>query len=173
MRRQFRPDAPPRQVSVGTGKDAATYELSEEHAALHGLGADEAPAGAVLRLLAEGIAVVPARGAAARGRKAARSAGAGASVGPVYRLAKGSSLAVPTGRVFLRLAEGRSAEEARAAIETAGFSIEEIPVYAPNAAWLVPKTADVAAALAALPALRALDGVEHVEPELLARKARR
>ncbi len=65
--------------------------------------------------------------------------------GPVYSAGAGGPLAVPTGRVFVRLAEQARAEDRRAQFEAAGFDIERSPSYAPirrgscreTAAWRI------------------------------------
>jgi hypothetical protein len=90
---------------------------------------------------------------------------------PVYALS-GGSLAVPTGRVFVRFADGGSPRAAERQIADAGFRIEQVPAYAPNAAWVAP-AGDIAAALRGVDALRAVPGVEHAEPEMLMDRHRR
>ena len=88
---------------------------------------------------------------------------------PVYASGGDGPLAVPTGRVFVRLAPGLSPSTRRAGFKAAGFSIEQLLAYAPNAAWVRPISGGVAHSLSApaLRALRAVPGVEHVEPQLL------
>lgn len=87
--------------------------------------------------------------------------------GPVYEAGAGGPLAVPTGRVFVRLAEGHGVEEARTAFAGAGFRIERIVSHAPHAAWLRPDAGGAIAALPALDTLRQLPDVVHVEPQML------
>jgi len=101
------------------------------------------------------------------------AAGTGAEVGPVYSAGSNGPLAVPTGRVFVRLAEGNRAEEHRAQFTAAGFDIEQLLSYAPNAAWLRPREGGVAAALGGLEKLHSLAAVTHVEPQLLMERALR
>lgn len=88
---------------------------------------------------------------------------------PVYSSGDDGPLAVPTGRVFVRLARGLSPSTRRAKFEAAGFAIEQSLSYAPNAAWIRPIRGGIAHALSApaLRALRAIPGVEHIEPQLL------
>ncbi len=91
--------------------------------------------------------------------------------GPVYSAGTGGPLAVPTGRVFVRLAEQARAEDKRAQFEAAGFDIERTPSYAPHTAWLVPRNGGVAHALPALADLERIPGVVHVEPQMLMGRA--
>jgi len=82
----------------------------------------------------------------------------------------GGTLAVPTGRVLVRLQAGTPAEEKRADLESAGYRIERIAGYAPHAAWVRSADGTIASALNGLARLSALAGVEHVEPEMLMQK---
>ena len=86
---------------------------------------------------------------------------------PVYRTAPGASPAVATGRLFVRLAEGHAATDARDRFAALGLAIADVPKHAPHCAWLAPASGRAADALAELDALRALPDVEHVEPQLL------
>jgi hypothetical protein len=94
------------------------------------------------------------------------------AVGPVYRRS-GGSLAVPTGRVFVRFGEGEPVRARTSDLEAAGFEVEEVPGYAPHAAWVRPASGRVADALAGLDRLRRVQGVEHVEPQLVGEVARK
>ena len=85
---------------------------------------------------------------------------------PVYALANGAP-SVPTGRVFVRLAEGERAEARRADFERAGYALREVVSYAPHAAWLEAKDGGTAAALARVDGLLAMDGLHVVEPQML------
>ena len=91
-------------------------------------------------------------------------------VGPVYSAGPGGPLAVPTGRVLVRLAKGQKPEERTQEFASAGFEIEKTLPYAPSAAWLKPR-GGVAQALSHLDALEKMPGVEHVEPQLLMERA--
>lgn len=92
---------------------------------------------------------------------------------PVYASGDGGSLAVPTGRVFVTFAKGHRADEKRRDFEALGFTIEQVPAYAPHAAWLAPREGGVAEALVGLAKLHAIAGVEHVEPQMLMERALR
>ncbi|RPI55449.1 MAG: hypothetical protein EHM55_07860 [Acidobacteria bacterium] len=92
-------------------------------------------------------------------------------IGPVYSAGTGGPLAVPTGRVFVRLEEHARAVDKRPQFEAAGFEIEGTPSYAPHTAWLVPRQGGVAYALPALADLERIPDVVHVEPQLLMGRA--
>jgi hypothetical protein len=102
-----------------------------------------------------------------------RGKAVGEEVGPVYSVGPGGPLAVPSGRVFVRLRENLQASEQRDHFAAAGFEIESTPSYAPHAAWLRPAEGGVGHALRALPALERIPGVVHVEPQMLLARARR
>ena len=89
---------------------------------------------------------------------------------PVYESPNGR-LVYPTGKVWVRFAEGTDARERAADLAAAGFTIDSIPGYAPHGAFVV--AGDAAAALKGLEKLRALDGVEHVEPQVVQEASRR
>lgn len=82
---------------------------------------------------------------------------------PVY--AFGTRLAYPTGSIWVRFREGIDAASRAAELRRAGYRIESSPHYAPNGAFVTAD--DPATALSRLDALRAVEGMEHVEPQLL------
>jgi hypothetical protein len=90
---------------------------------------------------------------------------------PVYSAGPTGPLAVATGKALVRLRKEIRAEEKRKDFDDAGFEIEQIPSYAPNAAWLRPKRRGVARALSSLEKLQRIGGVEHVEAQLLLDRA--
>jgi hypothetical protein len=92
-------------------------------------------------------------------------------VGPVYSAGPDGPLAVPTGRVLVRLAKGLKPQERSPEFASAGFEIERTLPYAPSAAWLRPREGGMAQALSNLDALEKTPGVEHVEPQLLMERA--
>jgi hypothetical protein len=93
------------------------------------------------------------------------------AVVPVYSAGPDGPLAIPTGRVFVRLAEGVRVEDRRPAFEAAGFQIDRLLPYASNAAWLRPAQGGTAAALPLATDLGKLPDVVHVEPQLLLQRA--
>ncbi|NJR61239.1 MAG: hypothetical protein HC769_21845 [Cyanobacteria bacterium CRU_2_1] len=92
---------------------------------------------------------------------------------PVYSLRSGDSFMVPTGLVFVRFAEGVPAESHQDAIEQAGYKINEIPPYAPHAAWVYAQSGEIADALSQLSKLEAIPDVENVEPQMLMQRSHR
>jgi hypothetical protein len=101
------------------------------------------------------------------------SALADGSISPVYRAQPSGMFAIPTGRLWVRFAEGIDAEEKRGAMAKAGFNVDEAPPWAKHAAWLRASSGKIAEALSAAHHLRTLDGVEHVEPQMLVASARK
>jgi hypothetical protein len=101
----------------------------------------------------------------------APAARAAAEVLPVYSAGPDGPIAVPTGRVFVRFAEGVRADERRDALTALGFEIERTMSYAKNAAWVSSADGGVAHALERLPQLESLPDVMHVEPQLLMERA--
>ena len=87
----------------------------------------------------------------------------------VYR--NDAALAVPTGRVLVRFAEGVDAGARAQRIEMAGYRIEMQLSYAPNAAWVCDCEGDVAGALKHIDRLEMLPDIENVEPQMLSQRA--
>ncbi len=92
---------------------------------------------------------------------------------PVYRAGGTGAPATPTGRVFVRFAEGIDAHAHAGALETAGFRLEAVPGYAPHAAWVRPLSGQLADALTGLARLREVPGVQDAEPQFETEAARR
>jgi hypothetical protein len=92
---------------------------------------------------------------------------------PVYRLEPGGGMGVPTGLVFLRLAEGVDIEEHSQEINGAGYEVAERLSYAPNAAWLRAESGSIEDALDGLARLGSVPDVENFEPQMLMQSARR
>jgi hypothetical protein len=92
---------------------------------------------------------------------------------PVYSAGRDGTLAVPTGRIFVRLREGLKAEERRDQFAAAGFTITKTLSYAPAAAWLEPSGGNAEAGLSSLDALERVRDVAHVEAQVLMERATR
>ena len=141
-----------------------TYTLKPGLYAVHGL--ESPPKAGAFQLLNDGTIAIyegePGGAAAAPDR-----------LSPVYTLANGGSLAVPTGLIFLRLAEEIPVAERREAVGAAGYHVVEILSYAPNAAWLRAQSGSIADALKGTKELEKIPGVENVEPQMLMVAARR
>jgi len=94
-------------------------------------------------------------------------------VGPVYALQPGGTVAVPTGRVFIRFKEHVSVEDRLREIEQAGYEVAQRIGYAPHAAWLQARSNEIADALTGIPVLEKIADVENVEPQMLMQRANR
>ncbi len=92
---------------------------------------------------------------------------------PVYRLEPHGPQGVPTGNVFIRFRSEVPVEGRRQELETCGFSIRESLSYAPHAAWLQSRDANIATALNGFAKLCDLNDIELVEPQMLMRRVQR
>ena len=90
---------------------------------------------------------------------------------PVYVLSSGGQPARPTGRVLVRFADPAALARHRKDIEAAGYVIEEVLSYAPQAAWVRAASGNPAEALSAISALERMPEVEEVEPQMLRARA--
>ncbi len=155
----------PAELEVRSKEGAvARYQLAPE---FYASSAGE-PLSANDRLVArvdENIAVY--EGSAPEGEAAA------GKVFPVYRAQPSGAFAIPTGRAWVRFADGVEATRHREAMAKLGFSIEESPAWAPQAAWVRASSGKIADALAAASRLKALPEVEQVEPQMLTALARK
>jgi hypothetical protein len=138
---------------AAAGENPVRYVLAEDLLACRG-----APAGSqVVATLEDGAISI------------CRSDTPGDSAGQtaVYRLGSSGPPAVPTGRVFVRFRESVSLAEHRAEIESAGFRIETVLSYAPQAGWLTAASGEIPDALTTFQRLEEIPGVECVEPQML------
>jgi hypothetical protein len=88
----------------------------------------------------------------------------------VYRRVDGGGIAVPTGSVLVRFAEGEPVERHRRALEGAGFELVESLAYAPHAGWVRAADGTIVDALVGLSRLEDLPGIENVEPQMLSER---
>lgn len=153
----------PRTIKASTERGGAQYRLVEGYFAVHGRPA--AP-GAALDFSPEQIAVYPMDRFAQVGAPSSR-------LTPAYSLGKGGTLAVPTGKVFVRLSADQKFAERAKAFRDAGYEIDQTLSYASNAGWLRPTSSSIGASLAAVGDLAAIPGVENVEPQMLTKAARK
>jgi hypothetical protein len=154
---------------VRSGSDGATFErrldLYAVRQPINEPAAQEFGGPATIAALADGTDVFTVHaGEPPRTRSADE-------IGPVYSAGPDGPLAIPTGRMLVRLADGVRIEDRRASFEAAGFEIDKMLSYAPNAAWLRPARGGVAAALPRAADLGNLPDVVHVEPQLLLQRA--
>jgi hypothetical protein len=146
----------PNRVGAGTQRSGPAFSLKRGYYALH--RPDDTQA--VEMVFDDGtIAVVKGEPSQSRGLQS--------SIGPVYELGPGGSVAVPTGAVFVRFHDGIDAASRKQDIERAGYSLQESLPYAPNAAWLKANSGSIADSLTGLSRLAALPDVENVEPQML------
>jgi hypothetical protein len=90
---------------------------------------------------------------------------------PAYELSPGAGEARPTGRVLVRFRDAEALGRHQADIETAGYVVEEILSYAPQAAWLRAASGSSAEGLRGIPRLERIAEVEEVEPQMLRTRA--
>jgi hypothetical protein len=90
---------------------------------------------------------------------------------PVYSAGADGPLAVPTGRVFVRFADGIKAADRSASLQKLGLAIEKTLSYAPSAAWVTTVAGDATATLDHLAALEKLPDVTHVEPQMVMQRS--
>jgi hypothetical protein len=150
------------ELRVGPQGREALFRLRTDLVALHG-AATTSGARAVLHLPGAEVEVV-------------RDVDVGASElrrrGPVYAQQPTGPLAVPTGRVFLRLARTAGTDLA-ARLAPLGFKIVPQPHATAAGAWVEPLGGRIEDGLVRLTDLAALPGVEGAEPELLREAHRR
>jgi hypothetical protein len=180
MNARQRPTVYPSEIRAGGRASPTVYVRRPDHYAVLRRRQGDPADDAVLTLDGGSIAVfrgqADAQSSATAGdasRRAAAGAGEGPVVGPVYALAPNGPLAVPTGLIFARFADGVAADSRRDDLRRLGYDVVEVPSYAPNAAWLRAQSGEIADALAGAPALEALPDVEAVEPQMLMESARR
>jgi hypothetical protein len=91
----------------------------------------------------------------------------GSSEPPTYELSPHGGVAHPTGRVLVRFQDAEALQRHRPDIETAGYVVEEVLDYAPQAAWVRAASGDTADALGSISRLEQIPDVEEVEPQML------
>lgn len=156
--------SPPARLRVrGNDRAEVSYELADDLVTTH--SAEPSPE-AIVTFEGDDISVEPLAAVASRGLEERK-------LGPVYRRVPGGALAVPTGRAFVHLAKGESAAQHEHDLVAAGYRLEQVPGYAPHAAWVRPATGRFVDVLRNLDRLEHLPGVEHAEPQLLTAGARK
>ncbi|HYO20449.1 MAG TPA: hypothetical protein VES02_17490, partial [Dermatophilaceae bacterium] len=102
-----------------------------------------------------------------------RGAADASGMGPVYRRVPGGDIIVPTGRVLVRFGEHDRAENHRHELEGAGYLLDQVPSYAPHAAWLRAPNGSITDALRNLEQLSRLADVVSVEPQMIGERSNR
>jgi hypothetical protein len=149
----------PDHLEVGSGAERRSIERVPDLYAVHAIRRG-APLEHALLTLDEGEIAVFRRSSGERDAQQA------STVGPVYELHPGGSVGVPTGLVFIRFADSERVESRRGDLTLAGYDVERLLSYAPNAAWLRHRSGRIEDGLRGMDALRRIDGVENVEAEL-------
>ncbi|WP_445633193.1 DUF4384 domain-containing protein [Nostoc sp. DSM 114161] len=147
----------PQQIRVGSEGSVVSYTRQPGYYAIHYNQPSTVAPGAILQLNEGAIAVFS--GEPNQSEKNTLS--------PIYTLEPNGSLAVPTGLVFIRFAEGVDVESQHQAINRAGYEVEQSLTYAPHAAWLRPKSGNIMDAIAGISRLEAIPNVENVELQML------
>ncbi len=147
----------PEQIRVGSERTAVSYTRKSGYYAIHYNQPSTVPPGAILQLNEGAITVFPGEPNQSEQGK----------VSPIYTVQPNGSLAIPTGLVFIRFAEGVNVESQREVINRAGYEVAQSLDYAPHTAWLRAQSGNIADAIAGIPRLEAIANVENVEPQML------
>ena len=160
----------PQEIRVGSDaygglrlRTAVCYTRKPGYYAVHYKQPNTVASGAILQLNDGAIAVFS-------GEPNQSEQGA---LSPVYTLQPNGSLAVPTGLVFIRFAEGVDVESQREVINQAGYEVEQSLDYAPQAAWLRAQSGNIVDAIAGISQLEAIPNVENVELQMLMERSLR
>lgn len=95
------------------------------------------------------------------------------TITPVYALDPHGPLAVPTGQIFIRFTPGIKIQDRRSSLAERGYTIVQIPSYAPHTAWIQSTNGDIATGLQNIGRLNDLPDVVHAEPQLLMQRKNR
>jgi hypothetical protein len=144
----------PEQIRVGSD---VSYTRKSGYYAIHYNQPSIVPPGAILQLNEGAIAVFPGEPNQSKQGK----------LSPIYTVQPNGSLAIPTGLVFIRFAEGVNVESQHEVINRAGYEVSQSLSYAPHTAWLRAQSGNIADAIAGIPRLEAIANVENVEPQML------
>ncbi len=159
----------PREVLSSTQRPFAIYTLLPDYYAVHQPSVLPLSDDAISAMSDDNGTIEIFRGEAEEGKPTASLS----EIGPVYALQSGGTLAVPTGRVFIRFKAGVSVNERLMEIEQAGYKIVMSLEYAPHTAWLRARSGEIIDALTGIQALEKIGDVENVEPQMLMQRASR
>jgi hypothetical protein len=174
----------PQQLSASTEPNSPVYPRLPGFYAVHGWRADTPGAVPVQTFADDAIAIIKGQPDAAEATTdpsdaaadATKAAEAQRKLSPVYAQQSGGgagSMAVPTGRVFIRFADTVKVTDRETEIRDAGYELDQQLDYAPNAAWLRARSGNIADALNGIVTLAKVADVENVEPQLLMQASRR
>jgi hypothetical protein len=147
----------PEEIRVGSDDTAVSYTRKSGYYAIHYNQPKTIASEAILQLNDGAIAVFSGKPNQSEQNK----------LSPIYTVQPNGSLAVPTGLVFIRFAEGVDVESQREVINRAGYEVAQILSYAPHSAWLRAQSGNIADAIARIPQLEAIPKVENIEPQML------
>ncbi|MHC5738501.1 hypothetical protein [Nostoc sp.] len=154
----------PQQIRVGGDAysglrqgTAVSYTRKPGYYAIHYNQPRTVPPGAILQLNDGAIAVFS-------GEPNQSEPG---TLSPIYTVQPNGSLAIPTGLVFIRFAEGVDVQSQRQVINRAGYEVAQNLDYAPHTAWLRATSGNIADAIAGISQLEAIANVENVELQML------
>ncbi|MEH1866249.1 MAG: hypothetical protein V7K69_14775 [Nostoc sp.] len=155
----------PEQIRVGSNSTAISYTRKSGYYAIHYNNQPKTVApGAILQLNDGAMSTMGYAYAVFPGEPNQSEQG---KLSPVYTIEPNGSLAVPTGLVFIRFAEGVDVKSQHEAINRAGYEVVENLDYAPHAAWLRAQSGNIVDAIAKIPQLEAIPKVENIEPQML------
>ncbi|MBE8999498.1 hypothetical protein IQ274_15000 [Nostoc sp. LEGE 12447] len=155
----------PEQIRVGSDSTAISYTRKSGYYAIHYNNQPKTVApGAILQLNDGAMSTKGYAYAVFPGEPNQSEQG---KLSPVYTIEPNGSLAVPTGLVFIRFAEGVDVKSQHEAINRAGYEVVKSLDYAPHAAWLRAQSGNIADAIAKIPQLEAIPKVENIEPQML------
>jgi hypothetical protein len=91
---------------------------------------------------------------------------------PVYRIGKTNEVAIPTGRLFVRLPKHNTLESNTEILEGFGMRVDSQNSWAPHTGWVIPTSGNIAEAISQVEAVAERLGA-RVEPELVSLRAKR
>ncbi|MFN6462287.1 MAG: hypothetical protein RMZ41_010615 [Nostoc sp. DedVER02] len=153
----------PEQIRVGSDDTAVSYTRKSGYYAIHYNQPKTIAPGAILQL----DGAMSTTGYAYAVFSGEPNSSEQNKLSPIYTLQPNGSLAVPTGLVFIRFAEGVDVESQHEVINQAGYEVVQILDYAPHGAWLRARSGNIADAIAKIPQLEAIPKVENIEPQML------
>jgi len=168
----------PQEVRASTEPNSPIYKRLPSFYAVHGWRADTPGVVPVQTFDDDAIAIIKGEPDADPSNAAdtTQPGDAQRKLSPVYAQQSGGgagSMAVPTGRVFIRFADPVKVADRETEIRRAGYELDQKLNYAPNAAWLRARSGNIADALNGLAIIAKLADVENVEPQMLMRASYR
>jgi hypothetical protein len=154
----------PEEIRVGSDDTAVSYTRKSGYYAIHYNQPKAIAPGAILQLNDGAMSTTGYAYAVFSGKPNQSEQN---KLSPIYTVQPNGSLAVPTGMVFIRFAEGVDVESQRKEINRAGYEVVQILSYAPHGAWLRAQSGNIADAIARIPQLQAIPKVENIEPQML------